>query len=136
MTPEAIVMSGPVRPLRAVSGYMIVWLPGSALMSMACVIIKGYEDFHGLGCCQKPCTCLRATALNWLHPSAATVASHHFVATLNTLTINKFNSNASVMLLSLLSWETDISPLCRLPYVQKYLDRVVYFAGLSLVPVY
>lgn len=28
------------------------------------------------------------------------------------------------------------SPLCRLPYVQKYLDRVVYFAGLSLVPVY
>ena len=40
------------------------------------------------------------------------------------------------MWLSRLSREANITPSCRLLYVQTDLDRVIYFEGLSLIPLY
>ena len=46
--------------LRTVSGSVALHKQGSVLMSMVHVTTKGHVEVPGLGCCLRPCRCLRA----------------------------------------------------------------------------
>jgi hypothetical protein len=55
LLPEAMMTSGPMLLLRAMSGPMVLSQPRVLLMSEACVTTKGHADIPGLGCHLRPC---------------------------------------------------------------------------------
>ena len=68
---EAIVMSraGLTQGPWAMSRSMVLLWPGSLLMSMAHVTIKGHKDVSGMICHLKKPYCFQSSMLSWSRPS-------------------------------------------------------------------